>query len=73
MLSRRELWIVGVALALGAFLSTFVSPDRREAHSRSTRKDTSGNVVAASTSDEVYYWISANAHLPLFVAHDHPA
>ena len=27
----------------------------------------------ASVADEEYVWISANANLPLFVAHDHPA
>jgi hypothetical protein len=26
-----------------------------------------------ATSDEEYVWLSANANLPLFVAHDHPA
>jgi ABC-type sugar transport system substrate-binding protein len=27
----------------------------------------------AHSPDEEYVWLSANAHLPLFVAHDHPA
>src|SRR5580704_14238245 len=27
----------------------------------------------SATSDEEYVWLSANANLPLFVAHDHPA
>jgi len=27
----------------------------------------------AFAADEEYVWLSANAHLPLFVAHDHPA
>lgn len=26
-----------------------------------------------ANSDEEYVWLSANANLPLFVAHDHPA
>lgn len=76
MLSRREVLFIGAALALGAFLSTFVSPERRLA-----RSIASGNGAASGSAsngmksheDEEYVWISANAHLPLFVAHDHPA
>jgi ABC-type sugar transport system substrate-binding protein len=32
-----------------------------------------GSANRAFAADEEYVWLSANAHLPLFVAHDHPA
>ena len=31
------------------------------------------NSDGRGSSDEEYVWLSANANLPLFVAHDHPA
>jgi ribose transport system substrate-binding protein len=67
--TRREVIIAGAAMAGGAFLSTFVSPERRSA--RTANAD--GNSNAIDRANEEYVWISANAHLPLFVAHDHPA
>jgi ribose transport system substrate-binding protein len=33
----------------------------------------SAQTTKKATSDEEYVWLSANANLPLFVAHDHPA
>jgi ribose transport system substrate-binding protein len=64
--TRRDLLVTGLGMAAGAALSTYVSPERR-----------SGRVEAgrgpATAVDEEYVWVSANAHLPLFVAHDHPA
>src|SRR6201996_5490442 len=33
----------------------------------------SAQTAKKATSDEEYVWLSANANLPLFVAHDHPA
>jgi ribose transport system substrate-binding protein len=68
MFTRREVLILGAALAIGAFISTFLSPERR-------MQRQAGSVPGKSESqaDEEYVWISANAHLPLFVAHDHPA
>jgi ABC-type sugar transport system substrate-binding protein len=38
---------------------------------RATVLTESGGVTRSA--DEEYVWLSANAHLPLFVAHDHPA
>jgi ABC-type sugar transport system substrate-binding protein len=65
--TRRDFLVLGGGLAGGAALSTYVSPERRS----------SSRVAAAQRGsagpDEEYVWISANAHLPLFVAHDHPA
>ena len=33
----------------------------------------SAQTTKGANSDEEYVWLSANANLPLFVAHDHPA
>jgi len=38
-----------------------------------SEKSFAQNTTEKSTSDEEYVWLSANANLPLFVAHDHPA
>jgi ABC-type sugar transport system substrate-binding protein len=65
--TRRDCLVVGAGLAAGAALSTFVSPERRAGG----RDGPTGGRPAAG--DEEYVWVSANAHLPLFVAHDHPA
>jgi ribose transport system substrate-binding protein len=40
---------------------------------RGTPANSGGPGSAAHSPDEEYVWLSANAHLPLFVAHDHPA
>jgi ABC-type sugar transport system substrate-binding protein len=65
--TRRDFVVLGGGLAAGAVLSTFVSPERRASgRAANTRGGYSG-------SEEEYVWVSANAHLPLFVAHDHPA
>lgn len=68
MIQRRDVIVSGAAMAAGAFLSTFVSPERRDR--RNSTADS--NTATSDHSDEEYVWISANAHLPLFVAHDHP-
>jgi ABC-type sugar transport system substrate-binding protein len=65
--TRRDFVVLGGGLAAGAALSTFVSPERRA----SGRAANPGR--GYSGSEEEYVWVSANAHLPLFVAHDHPA
>jgi ribose transport system substrate-binding protein len=64
--TRREVLVAGAGLAAGGALSTYVSPERRHAApgDRSSSRQ-QGN--------EEYVWLSANAHLALFVAHDHPA
>jgi ABC-type sugar transport system substrate-binding protein len=65
--TRRDFVVLGGGLAAGSALSTFVSPERRAAgRAANTGRGYSG-------SEEEYVWVSANAHLPLFVAHDHPA
>jgi ABC-type sugar transport system substrate-binding protein len=53
-------------MAAGAGLSTFVSPER------GAGREAAAGGRQASAGEE-YVWVSANAHLPLFVAHDHPA
>lgn len=65
--TRRDWLVLGGGLAAGAALSTFVSPERRAAGRGGPAAGPRGN------GDEEYVWVSANAHLPLFVAHDHPA
>jgi ABC-type sugar transport system substrate-binding protein len=67
MPTRRDVLVLGGGLATGAALSTFVSPERRTggAAGSSEGRYPGGN--------EEYVWVSANAHLPLFVAHDHAA
>jgi ABC-type sugar transport system substrate-binding protein len=65
--TRRDCLVVGGGLAAGAALSTFVSPERKAGGHDGPA---AGRTAAG---DEEYVWVSANAHLPLFVAHDHPA
>jgi ABC-type sugar transport system substrate-binding protein len=55
-------------MAAGAALSTYVSPERR-----SRARGGPQAAESSATSDEEYVWVSAHAHLPLFVARDHPA
>jgi ABC-type sugar transport system substrate-binding protein len=66
MPTRREIIVAGAGMAAGGALSTYVSPERRSGR-------TTGPRGAANRGEEEYVWVSANAHLPLFVAHDHPA
>src|SRR5262245_64268849 len=54
-------------MAAGAALSTYVSPGRGQARRGGPRAQAEG------TGDEEYVWVSAHAHLPLFVVRDHPA
>jgi ABC-type sugar transport system substrate-binding protein len=63
--TRRDFVVLGGGLAAGAALSTFVSPERN------ARGRSAGG--RRGNGEEEYVWVSANAHLPLFVAHDHPA
>lgn len=64
--TRRDILVAGAGMAGGAVLSTYISPERRAGRGGPARG-------GGSAGDEEYVWISANAHLPLFVAHDHPA
>src|SRR5947209_19369076 len=57
-ISRRNMLKATGAVAGAAALTTFSKP--------------SFNILHAQGEEE-YVWLSANAHLPLFVAHDHPA
>ncbi len=57
-ISRRDMLKVGGATAGAAAFAAIGKP--------------SFNIVRAQAQEE-YVWLSANAHLPLFVAHDHPA
>jgi ABC-type sugar transport system substrate-binding protein len=64
-MTRRDVLVGGAGIALGGALAWYVSPERAGGRTADGR--------TASNSDEEYVWLSANAHLPLFVAHDHPA
>jgi ribose transport system substrate-binding protein len=66
--TRRDVLVLGGGMAAGAVLSTYVSPERRAG----TRAGPGPGAPTAS-GDEEYVWVSANAHLPLFVSRDHPA
>ena len=65
--TRRDVLVLGGGMAAGAALSTYVSPERRSAARRGLRSP------EQPSEDEEYVWVSAHAHLPLFVARDHPA
>jgi len=54
---------LGAAGVLGAWTGCEKAPQQNGATQQSTQ----------SHADEEYVWISANANLPLFTAHDHPA
>ncbi|MBV9674533.1 MAG: twin-arginine translocation signal domain-containing protein, partial [Verrucomicrobia bacterium] len=58
-ISRRDALKTVGGLAAGATLLTSF---------KSVAAETSGS---ADRSNEEYVWLSANANLPLFVAHDH--
>lgn len=66
--TRRDVLVLGGGMAAGAALSTYVSPERRRGAAHGGPQ-----APGRSESDEEYVWISAHAHLPLFVARDHPA
>jgi ribose transport system substrate-binding protein len=53
-------------MAMGAAVSTYL---RQEGRASTATTQTSGVIQ----TDDEYVWLSANANLPLFVAHDHPA
>src|SRR5215469_3137227 len=63
--SRREVLLAG---ALAGFAGC-TSQKNKSATSASAGHEARTPV----STDEEYVWISANANLPLFVAHDHPA
>lgn len=63
--TRRDALVLGGGLAGGAVLSTFF---RRE-----DRGSAAGPGGRKAGRDLEYVWLSAHAHLPLFVERDHPA
>lgn len=63
--TRRDVLSLGAGLAGGATLSTFARQEDRASGGTSAGR-------GRGRGGE-YVWLSANAHLPLFVAHDHPA
>lgn len=65
--TRRDLIALGAGLAGGAALAHWAGLEHRGAAA------SAGANGAARTGREEYVWLSANARLPLFVAHDHPA
>jgi ribose transport system substrate-binding protein len=65
--TRRDIVVLGGGMAVGAVLSTFVSPERQ------ARQSVGSRITPDADPQEEYVWASANAHLPLFVAHDHKA
>ena len=60
-ISRRRI-LQGTGVAAGSALAAAL-----------TRPGWSVRTVGAQGAAEEYVWLSANANLPLFVAHDHPA
>lgn len=71
MTRRRALKSVG-AVCSGAAVAALAGCEKREA-APATGSGEGAPAVLRTSSDEEYVWISANANLPLFVAHDHPA
>lgn len=68
-LTRRDLLRLA---SLGAATSVLTGCEKREtAAPASTTTATTG--TKARNPNEEYVWLSANANLPLFTAHDHPA
>jgi ribose transport system substrate-binding protein len=67
-ISRRD--VIRKA-ALGAAATLMAGCEKTSPTSASSR-DAKSQVRAVNPNEE-YVWISANANLPLFVAHDHPA
>jgi hypothetical protein len=65
--TRREAIRSASVLAGATLLVGVLAPEKSFAQTK-TKSDTGG-----SNSNEEYVWLSANANLPLFVAHDHPA
>ncbi len=63
--TRREVLVAGAAAAGGAALSTYARQEDRGGGGGPAGRGRSGGAE--------YVWLSANAHLALFVAHDHPA
>lgn len=65
--TRRDVLVLGGGMAAGAAASTYLSPERR------ARRGAAAGGGPAASRDEEYVWLSANAHLGLFVSRDHPA
>jgi ABC-type sugar transport system substrate-binding protein len=64
--SSRRTWLKALALAGGAGGLSSCSPSSQPAPDSAPRPK-------ADYSNEEYVWISPNANLPLYKAHDHPA
>jgi ribose transport system substrate-binding protein len=69
-LTRRDLLKSAGLLTGGAVLSSFIGCEKPPAPPASSSSGVGGK---ADYSQEEYVWLSANANLPLFTAHDHPA
>ncbi|MBV8814134.1 MAG: hypothetical protein JO271_06570 [Verrucomicrobia bacterium] len=65
--TRRDAIRSASVLAGATLLAGVVAPEKSFAQLKA-KSDT-----GESNSNEEYVWLSANANLPLFVAHDHPA
>jgi ribose transport system substrate-binding protein len=66
--TRREALRSASALAGATLLASWAGS--ADSYAQSNEKPGSGS---GTQSNEEYVWLSANANLPLFVAHDHPA
>src|SRR5438132_9577088 len=64
--TRREALRSASVLAGATLLASLAGS--ADSYGQSSEKSSSG-----AQSNEEYVWLSANANLPLFVAHDHPA
>jgi ABC-type sugar transport system substrate-binding protein len=65
-LTRRKAMQAASLLSGGAALAATLGCESRPASVR-------GRSTPTAAANEEYVWLSANANLPLFVAHDHPA
>src|ERR1044072_5848834 len=71
-LSRRDAIKAAGASTGASVLASMTSCERSMPNSGSTSGTSSGG-GSKSFANEEYVWLSANANLPLFAAHDHPA
>jgi ABC-type sugar transport system substrate-binding protein len=69
--TRRDLLKITALGTGGAVLGSFTGCEKAKDSSLAVAD--AGNTRRAGNANEEYVWISANANLPLFTKHDHPA
>lgn len=70
-LTRRELLRIASLGSGAAAFSSFTACEKPQPPSNAVASD--GRAARKSNANEEYVWLSANANLPLFTTHDHPA